>query len=122
MKTTEELKNLLYKNETVADAAPEAIAAAQDFCEGYKTFLDNAKTGTYLIDMTTTSPALWQRIAAEAKQRGLRPLDAPVSGGDSGARNARVVKPGMAVTMDFRQDRVTVQVDAQNRIERASCG
>ena len=44
MKTTEELKNLLYKNETVADAAPAAIAAAQDFCEGYKTFLDNAKT------------------------------------------------------------------------------
>ena len=44
MKTTEELKNLLYKNETVADAAPNAIAAAQDFCEGYKTFLDNAKT------------------------------------------------------------------------------
>lgn len=41
---------------------------------------------------------------------------------DSGARNARVVKPGMAVTMDFRQDRVTVQVDGQNRIERASCG
>ena len=41
---------------------------------------------------------------------------------DSGARNARVVKPGMAVTMDFREDRVTVQVDAQNRIERASCG
>ena len=44
MKTTEELKNLLYKNETVADAAPDAIAAAQEFCEGYKTFLDNAKT------------------------------------------------------------------------------
>ena len=44
MKTTEELKNLLYKNETVADAAPDAIAAAQDFCEGYKTFLDEAKT------------------------------------------------------------------------------
>jgi hypothetical protein len=41
---------------------------------------------------------------------------------DSGARNARVVKPGMEVTMDFRQDRVTVQVDGQNRIERASCG
>ncbi len=41
---------------------------------------------------------------------------------DSGARNARVVKPGMAVTMDFRQDRVTVHVNEQNRIERASCG
>lgn len=35
---------MLYKNETVADAVPDAIAAAQDFCEGYKTFLDNAKT------------------------------------------------------------------------------
>ena len=43
MKTTEELKKLLYKNETVADAAPDAIAAAQDFCEGYKTFLNNAR-------------------------------------------------------------------------------
>ena len=44
MKPLKELKKLLYKNETVADAAPDAIAAAQDFCEGYKTFLDNAKT------------------------------------------------------------------------------
>ena len=32
MKTTEELKNLLYKNETVADAAPDAIAASQKSC------------------------------------------------------------------------------------------
>ena len=44
MQTTEQLKALLYKNETVADTAPEALAAAQEFCEGYKTFLDNAKT------------------------------------------------------------------------------
>lgn len=44
MQTTEELKKLLYKNETVADAAPEALAAAQEFCEGYKAFLDHGKT------------------------------------------------------------------------------
>lgn len=44
MQTTEELKKLLYKNDTVADAAPEALAAAQGFCEGYKTFLDHCKT------------------------------------------------------------------------------
>jgi len=50
--------------------------------------LENAQPGATLIDMTTTSPALWQRIAAEAIKRGLHPLDAPVSGGDSGARNA----------------------------------
>lgn len=44
MQTTEELKKLLYKNETVADAAPDALDAAQAFCEGYKTFLDHCKT------------------------------------------------------------------------------
>ncbi|NLO84465.1 MAG: NAD(P)-dependent oxidoreductase [Clostridiales bacterium] len=50
--------------------------------------LENAKTGAYLIDMTTTSPALWEGIAQDAAARGLHPLDAPVSGGDTGARNA----------------------------------
>ena len=44
MKTTEELKALLYKNESVADLAPDYLAAAQDFCEGYKAFLNAAKT------------------------------------------------------------------------------
>lgn len=48
----------------------------------------SARPGAYLIDMTTTSPALWQRVAAEAAARGLHPLDAPVSGGDLGAKNA----------------------------------
>ena len=50
--------------------------------------LAHARSGAYVIDMTTTSPALWQRIAAAAREKGLHPLDAPVSGGDSGARNA----------------------------------
>lgn len=55
---------------------------------GEKGVLSTAKPGAYLIDMTTTSPALWQRIAKAAEQKGLHPLDAPVSGGDTGARNA----------------------------------
>ena len=48
--------------------------------------LDQAAPGTYLIDMTTTSPTLAQRIYREGTARGLRVLDAPVTGGDSGAR------------------------------------
>ena len=40
----ETLKNLLYKNESVADLAPETMAQADAFCEGYKKFLDNGKT------------------------------------------------------------------------------
>lgn len=43
-----------------------------------------------LIDMTTSSPELAQRLAREATKRGCRALDAPVSGGDIGAREARL--------------------------------
>ena len=48
--------------------------------------LESAQPGTVLIDMTTTSPTLAQRIYREGTARGLRVLDAPVTGGDSGAR------------------------------------
>lgn len=48
----------------------------------------NAKAGCLLIDTTTSKPVLARRIATEAEARGLRALDAPVSGGDLGARNA----------------------------------
>ena len=49
--------------------------------------LDQAAPGTYLIDMTTTSPKLAQRIYDQARERGLDALDAPVSGGNTGAAN-----------------------------------
>ncbi|WP_353213236.1 NAD(P)-dependent oxidoreductase [Rhodovarius sp.] len=48
----------------------------------------NAKPGTLLIDMTTSSPGLAQLLAREAAAHGLGALDAPVSGGEAGARNA----------------------------------
>lgn len=50
--------------------------------------LEHAKPGSLVIDMTTSSPALAQKIYAEAKKRGIDALDAPVSGGDIGAKNA----------------------------------
>jgi 3-hydroxyisobutyrate dehydrogenase len=53
--------------------------------------LDRAVPGTLLIDMTTSSPTLAARIAATAVARGLDAIDAPVSGGDVGARNAALV-------------------------------
>lgn len=43
---------------------------------------------TVLVDMTTSDPALAERIHGHAKARGVNVLDAPVSGGDLGARNA----------------------------------
>ena len=47
MKTTQELKELLYKNKTVADQQPDAIAEANAFCEGYKAFLNAAKSASH---------------------------------------------------------------------------
>lgn len=40
----------------------------------------------------------------------------------AGARNTRVIKPGDAVTMDFRSDRLNLDVDASNIITAARCG
>lgn len=46
----------------------------------------NAKAGAYLVDMTTSAPALAVRIYEAAKQAGMHALDAPVTGGDTGAK------------------------------------
>ena len=50
--------------------------------------LSAAKAPALLIDFTTSSPALAQRIAERGAALGTRAIDAPVSGGDIGARNA----------------------------------
>jgi len=52
--------------------------------------VERARPGAILVDMTTSSPELAERIAQAAKRRGLSALDAPVSGGDIGAREARL--------------------------------
>ena len=46
-----------------------------------------AQPGQILVDMTTSTPTLAQRIAKTAADKGLQALDAPVSGGDIGAQN-----------------------------------
>jgi 3-hydroxyisobutyrate dehydrogenase len=46
--------------------------------------------GALLIDMTTSSPELARRIENAAAEQGCRSLDAPVSGGDIGARDAKL--------------------------------
>lgn len=52
--------------------------------------IERAKAGTILIDMTTSSPTLAGEIAAKAAEKGIAVLDAPVSGGDVGARTAKL--------------------------------
>jgi 3-hydroxyisobutyrate dehydrogenase len=50
--------------------------------------LNGAKLGSVVVDMTTSEPSLAVEIAAAGKPKGVAALDAPVSGGDVGAKNA----------------------------------
>lgn len=57
---------------------------------GEKGIIENGKEGAILIDMTTSTPSLAVKMSEEAKKRGIEVLDAPVSGGDIGARDAKL--------------------------------
>ena len=77
--------------DTIADCAAgrdvviTIVGYPKDVEEVYfseKGILNSADKGTVLIDMTTTSPRLSERIYAAAKEKGMTALDAPVSGGE----------------------------------------
>ena len=57
---------------------------------GKQGILANIQSGGYVVDMTTSRPDLAERIAHEEASKGVHALDAPVSGGDVGAREARL--------------------------------
>lgn len=80
--------------------SPAAVAAASDVVftmVGYPSdvrevifgdsgALSAARAGTILVDHTTSAPALAREVAVAARERGVHALDAPVTGGDKGAR------------------------------------
>ena len=55
---------------------------------GTEGILSNVSAGAYVVDMTTSSPILAEKIFAAAREKGIHAVDAPVTGGDVGARNA----------------------------------
>jgi len=62
----------------------------QEVFLGAEGLLSAAREGTILVDMTTSEPSLARQIFEEGKARGVSVLDAPVSGGDVGAKEARL--------------------------------
>ena len=61
------------------------VLAGSDGTDGV---FQNAKPGTLIIDFSSIRPDVTTELAAQAKERGFRLLDAPVSGGEAGAKNA----------------------------------
>lgn len=75
--------------------------------------LANADSGKIIVDMTTSEPALAERIAREAAAKGVEALDAPVSGGDVGAREATlaIMAGGEKATFDKVRNLLDVMGD-----------
>jgi 3-hydroxyisobutyrate dehydrogenase len=102
-RTKSKAQPLLEKGAKWADT-PRAVAEASDVVFSIVGFpadvrditlgdngsLAGARTGAVLVDMTTSDPSLAVEIANRAKAKGVHSVDAPVSGGDIGAREARL--------------------------------
>ena len=102
-RTKAKAEPLLAKGAKWADT-PRAVAEASDVVFtivgyphdveevtlGENGVLRGLAAGGIVCDMSTSSPVLAERIAAAAKQQGCESLDAPVTGGDVGARDAKL--------------------------------
>jgi 3-hydroxyisobutyrate dehydrogenase len=102
-RTKDKAKSLLDMGAAWADS-PREVAAASDAIFtmiGYPSdvrqvilgpdgVLSGCKRGDLLVDMTTSEPSLAVEIAQAAEKLGVHAIDAPVSGGDVGAREARL--------------------------------
>ncbi|MGE4652888.1 MAG: NAD(P)-dependent oxidoreductase [Myxococcota bacterium] len=102
-RTASRAKSLLDRGARWAES-PRAVAQASDVVFTLVGFpsdvrevvlgpdgvLAGSEAGSFLVDMTTSEPALALEIVAAADALGVRALDAPVSGGDIGAREARL--------------------------------
>jgi 3-hydroxyisobutyrate dehydrogenase len=71
-----------------ADVIFSIVGYPSDVRSVYDTVFTCAKQGAICVDMTTSSPALAKSLYQEAKLKGLKMIDSPVTGGDIGAINA----------------------------------
>jgi len=100
-RSREKAEGLISQGAAWADT-PKAVAEASDVVFSIVGFpsdvravllgedgaLAGSKAGNVLVDMTTSEPSLAVEVYEEAKKRGVHSVDAPVSGGDVGAKNA----------------------------------
>ena len=71
---------------------------------------DSARPGTLVIDTSTIGPNAAQKIGAELKQRQLRFLDAPISGGDIGAKNGTLTIMVGGESKDFEESKPLLEI------------
>jgi 2-hydroxy-3-oxopropionate reductase len=82
---------------TMVPDSPDVV----DVLAGEDGVFAHARPGTLIIDFSTIRPDVTTELAGQAKERGLRLLDAPVSGGEAGAKNAALSIMVGGSTEDF---------------------
>ncbi|MDY0395328.1 NAD(P)-dependent oxidoreductase [Virgibacillus halophilus] len=84
--------------------------------------IENAGIGTYIIDMTTSKPALAEKIFTEAQGKGIHAMDAPVSGGDVGAKNGQLTIMVGGEEVDFQAVLPVFQAMGSNIVLQGPAG
>ena len=82
-------RDVAARSEVVITMVPDSPDVEKAYL-GPEGILEGARPGTLLIDMSTISPVTAKKVAQEAAARGCPMLDAPVSGGEVGAKEARL--------------------------------
>lgn len=117
-RTPEKTKPLIDAGGRAAHSIAEAVADADVVCvmvpdspdvqqvlTAEDGVFDNAKPGTLVIDFSSIRPDVTVSLAEEARRRGFRMLDAPVSGGEAGAKNAALSIMVGGEAADFEEAR-----------------
>lgn len=84
--------------------------------------LSGCEKGQIIIDMTTSSPALAQKIAMHSQALGVESIDAPVSGGDIGAQNGTLSIMCGGKEETFHKVRPLLEVFGQNIVYQGEAG
>ena len=94
-------KAVAERSDVVITALPDS-PDVEDVLTRHDGVFAGARAGMLLIDMGTISPLISQKLAAQARARGIDMLDAPVSGGDVGAKNGAlsIMVGGEAAALD----------------------
>lgn len=84
--------------------------------------LENARSGALAIDMTTSDPALAQKLWQQGQNKNIGVLDAPVSGGDIGARNGSLSIMVGGEAQDFQRALPIFEVMGANIVHQGKAG
>ncbi|MCG8553153.1 MAG: NAD(P)-dependent oxidoreductase [Desulfobacterales bacterium] len=97
-------------------------ADVEEVFMGPSGILENARPGALAIDMTTSDPALAIKLWQHGQQKSIGVLDAPVSGGDIGARNASLSIMAGGEPEDFQRALPVFKIMGANVVHQGKAG